>query len=501
MKLVKKGKVKEPSMKEWLAKIEQVIEKGPYQPTWASLSRWRVPQWFQEKKFGIFIHWGVYSVPAYDNEWYSRNMYIEGMKPYEHHIKTYGPHKDFGYKDFIPMFQAKQFNPNEWAQIFKESGAQYVFPVAEHHDGFQMYKSSISKWNAYEMGPKRDILGELKDAFEKEGLVFCTSSHRAEHCFFMSHGKKFDSDIKEPLERGDFYWPAMPEAELHDMQSKPYPSKEYLQDWLIRTCEIIDNYQPRLLYFDWWIQHEAFKPYLLKLAAYYYNRGEEWGTPVALCYKHDAMMFGSAIVEVERGGFAQVKPYAWQTDTAVARNSWCYTDSLDYKSSKEIIWQLIDVVSKNGNLLLNIGPKADGTIPEGDRNILKEIGEWLKINGEAIYNSKVWRKSEEGPTKTEEGQFMDGKPPVYTKEDFRFTVANGCIYAFAMEYPDDGEVKIESLKKSNNQDLPEFYGLIKQVFVLGYEEKPQFEVLEDGLHIRTKTVKSNYPVVFKIEVI
>ena len=214
-----------------------------------------------------------------------------------------------------------------------------------------MYKSKISKYNAFEMGPKRDLMGELKNEFEKEGLQFCASSHRAEHWFFMSHGKKFDSDIKEPLKRGDFYWPSMPDPDLDDLFGQPYPTEEYLQDWLIRTCEIIDGYQPNILYFDWWIQHESFKPYLRKLAAYYYNRGLEWGQKVAICYKHDALMFGTGIIEIERGKFADAKPFYWQTDISVANNSWCYTDSLEYKTSKEIINSLIDVVSKNGNIL------------------------------------------------------------------------------------------------------------------------------------------------------
>lgn len=485
-------------MKAYLDAIEEVIKKGPYKPTWESLSKWRVPEWFQEKKFGIFIHWGVYSVPAHANEWYSRNMYQQDQPEFQYHRDTYGSQKDFGYKDFIPLFTAEHFKPEEWAKLFHEAGAQYVFPVAEHHDGFQMYKSQISKWNAYKMGPKRDILGELKQAFEKQGLTFCTSSHRAEHWFFMSGGKQFESDIKEPLKRGDFYWPSMPDVNFEDLQSQPYPSTEYLDDWLIRTCEIIDNYQPAILYFDWWIQHEAFKPYLLKLAAYYYNCANEWGMKVAICYKHDALMFGTGIVEVERGAFSEAKPYAWQTDTAVARNSWCYTDSLEYKSSKEIIWQLIDVVSKNGNLLLNIGPKADGTIPEGDKQILQDIGRWMKDNSEAIYGAKVWRKSKEGPTKDEEGQFMDSKATSYTREDFRFTVANGALYVSAMEYPEDGEILVKALAESKNQNKPDFHGLIENVTVLGFDEKPGYQVSEDGLHIHTKTVKSNFPVVFKI---
>ncbi len=486
-------------MQKYLESIENVIEQGPYSPDWSSIGNWQVPDWFTKAKFGIFIHWGLYSVPANSNEWYSRNMYIEGMPAFEHHVKTFGEQKDFGYKDFIPMFTAEKFNPDEWAALFKEAGAEYAFPVAEHHDGFQMYKSEISHWNAYEMGPKRDILGELKTAFEKQNMVFCTSSHRGEHWFFMGHGKEFDSDIKDPMERGDFYWPAMSEPDNQDLFSEPYPTEEFLNDWLIRTCEVIDNYKPALLYFDWWIQHEAFKPYLKKLTAYYYNRGIEWGKKVAICYKHDAMMFGTGIVEIERGAFADVKAYPWQTDTAVARNSWCYTDTLEYKSSNEVIATLIDVVSKNGNLLLNVGPMADGTIPEGDKKILEDLGVWMKVNGEAIKGSKVWRKAKEGPTEDVEGQFGDGKEKTYTREDYRFTVNNGAIYAFSMNYPEDGRIVITSLKKSANQNVPEFHGIIDKVSVLGFDEKIDFEITDEGLEFTTKEVSSDFPVVIKIE--
>ena len=486
-------------IKEYLAKIDSVIENGKYKDTWESLSQYRVPDWYKDSKFGIFIHWGVYSVPAFGSEWYSRNMYIQGSWEYNHHIETYGAHKDFGYKDFIPMFKAEKFSADEWCDLFKQAGAQYIVPVAEHHDGFQMYKSEVSHWNAYEMGPHKDIVGELSESARRHGIINGASSHRVEHWFFMGHGREFESDITDDEKYGDFYYPAMPEPNHHDLFSKPTPTKEYLEDWLVRCCEIVDRFQPKIIYFDWWIQHSAVKPYLKKFAAYYYNRAEEWGGGV-INYKHDAFMFGCAVVDIERGQFADAKPFIWQTDTAVAKNSWCYTENNDYKSPREIICDLVDIVSKNGRLLLNIGPKADGTIPDEDRHILLEIGKWLSVNGEAIYGSAVWRYAAEGPTKVEEGQFADGNDKNYTSRDIRFTVNNGCLYATVLSYPENGEVCIESLREADASRLPLFHGIIKDVDVLGFSEKPEFKRDEKGLHIKTNTVKSEYPVVFKIKV-
>ena len=486
-------------IKEYLAKIDSVIENGKYKDTWESLSQYRVPDWYKDSKFGIFIHWGVYSVPAFGSEWYSRNMYIQGSWEYNHHIETYGAHKDFGYKDFIPMFKAEKFSADEWCDLFKQAGAQYIVPVAEHHDGFQMYKSEVSKWNAYDMGPHKDIVGELSESACRHGIVNGASSHRVEHWFFMGHGKDFESDITDDEKYGDFYYPAMPEPNHQDLFSKPTPTKEFLNDWLVRCCEIVDRFQPKIVYFDWWIQHSAVKPYLKKFAAYYYNRAEEWGGGV-INYKHDAFMFGCAVVDIERGQFADAKPFIWQTDTAVAKNSWCYTENNDYKSPREIICDLVDIVSKNGRLLLNIGPKADGTIPDEDRHILLEIGKWLSVNGEAIYGSAVWRYAAEGPTKVEEGQFADGNDKNYTSRDIRFTVNNGCLYATVLSYPENGEVCIESLREADASRLPLFHGIIKDVDVLGLSEKPEFKRDEKGLHIKTNTVKSEYPVVFKIKV-
>ena len=483
---------------EYIKVIDEVIEKGPYSADWDSLSEHEVPEWYRRAKFGIFIHWGVYSVPAFGNEWYSRNMYIKDSSEYKHHIETYGAHKDFGYKDFIPMFKAEKFDASQWAELFKQAGAKYVIPVAEHHDGFQMYKSDISHWNAYEMGPRRDTLGELSAECNKRGIRNGASSHRIEHWFFMGHGKEFDSDIKEPMQRGDFYWPSMPEPDHQDLYSEPAPTKEYLDDWLVRCCELADEYRPKIIYFDWWIQHSSAKEYLKKFAAYYYNRALEWGEEVAINYKHDAFMFGSAVVDIERGVFSDIKPYFWQTDTSVALNSWCYTENNRYREASSIICDLVDIVSKNGCLLLNIGPKADGTIPEEDADILREIGAWLKVNGEAIYDTKVWRTYGEGPTEIIEGQFSDGTKKNFTAHDIRYTVKGSKLYATVLRESADGTYDLTLLGAKDASKKANFHGIIKNIEMLGCDEKVTWTRDEEALHIKAGVVGTNKPIVFRI---
>lgn len=409
---------------------------GPFAPTWESLRAHRTPDWYVDAKFGVFIHWGVYSVPAFGNEWYARNMYLEGSDEHAHHLQTYGPHARFGYKDFVPMFRAERFDPDAWIALFRRAGAKYVVPVAEHHDGFAMYDTALSRWNAAKMGPCRDVIGELADAARRQGMVFGVSSHRAEHWWFQHGGMRFDSDVRDPANL-DLYGPAQP-VEL-------VPQADFLDDWYARTCELVDRYRPQLVWFDWWIEEPVFAPYLQRFAARYYNRGHAWNRGVAINYKHHAFPDGTAVFDLERGQTRDIRPDFWQTDTSVARNSWSYTVGNDYKDPLDILGDLADVVSKNGALLLNVGPKADGTIPDEDRAILETIGDWLSVNGEAIYATRPWKVFGEGPTEVAEGQFTDTQRGAFTPHDIRFTTRGETLYAISLGPSGTGEVAIRSL--------------------------------------------------------
>ena len=457
-----------------------------YEPTWESLKRFEVPTWYQDAKFGIFIHWGVYSVPAFGNEWYPRNMYIPGSPTYNHHLETWGPHTEFGYKDFVPMFKAKEFDAARWADLFKRAGAKYVVPVAEHHDGFAMYDSDLSRWTAAKMGPKRDIVGELAAAVRKEGMVLGVSSHRAEHWWFMNGGMEFDSDVQDP-QYADLYGPAQPGPRHEDRVAwknkdwQPRPNAKFLEDWLARTCELVDKYQPQVVWFDWWIEQIVFEPYLQRFAAYYYNRGLEWGKGVAINHKYDAYPQGTTVFDIERGQLSGIRPEFWQTDTSVSKNSWSYVVNQDYKTIPSLIHDLIDIVSKNGALLLNIGPKPDGTIAEPEQEMLLEIGRWLAVNGEAIYGTRPWTTYGEGPTEVFEGAFQDTKRQGFTAQDVRFTTKGSALYAIVLGWPESGEAAITSL--GENSDA------IRQVELLGSEQPLHWSRDPEGLKVRLPAEK------------
>jgi alpha-L-fucosidase len=466
---------------------------GPYQPSWESIKQYKIPAWYQDAKFGIFIHWGVYSVPAFDSEWYPRNMYMEGTDAFKHHVETYGPQSQFGYKDFIPLFKAEKFDPEAWAELFRKAGAKYVIPVAEHHDGFPMYDCSFTDWSASKMGPKRDVVGELAAAVRKEGLHFGASSHRAEHWFFYEGGRNFHSDVNDARYLG-LYSPAMPRR-MPGANRDDQPDKAYMDNWLARSAEIVDKYQPEIVWFDWWIEEPAWRPYLQKFAAYYYNRGAEWNRGVAINYKYGSFPDGTAVLDIERGQLDTSRALFWQTDTSISIKSWGYIQDDTFRSPESLIDELVDIVSKNGALLLNVGPKPDGTIPEPAQEILLDMGRWLGVNGEAIYGTRPWKVYGEGPTHVVGGSFKDTATAGYTSQDIRFTTKGGVLYAISLAWPQDGKLTIKSLAKGSQYGDRE----IRNIQLLGSDSKIRWTRDANGLSIELLSQKTGeYAYVFKI---
>ncbi len=395
--------------------------KQRYEATWESLKSYEAPAWYEDAKFGIFIHWGPYAVPGYDSEWYPSNMYKKGGDAYKHHKKEWGDHKQFGYKDFIPLFRAEKFDADAWAELFEKAGAKYVVPVACHHDGFAMYDSSLTKWNSVNMGPRRDVVGELARACRKRGMKFGASTHYAMNWDYYVHAEEFDT--VDPAAAG-LYNDAHPTGQP--------PSKNFLERWYARTVEIVDKYQPDILWFDFGFFRPAFEPYRRKIAAYYYNNGLEWGKGVVLNYKDNIYPFGTAVLDLERTRLEGIYPMVWQTDTSASLESWGYLKKDKFKSVDSLIDDLVDIVSKNGVLLLNIGPRADGTIPARVKIRLRAIGKWLKVNGEAVYGTRPWLTYGEGRQRIAETNFGSGERADYGPEDIRFTSKADVLYAICL---------------------------------------------------------------------
>ncbi len=485
--------------KDYLAKIDEVNKQGKYKPDWQSLSEYPVPKWYKEAKFGIFIHWGIYSVPAFFSEWYCRMMYWKGNPTHWHHLRKYG--KAFNYRDFIPMFKAEKFNADEWARFIKASGAKFAMPVGEHHDGFKMYNSDLSEWNSVHMGPKRDILGELKEAFEKNGIIFSTSSHRAEHFWFLNGGAtvgyKNETQDEEYRELYGECSNVYKRNDLFTMLKQEHgiePSREWLEDWLVSSCDLIDRYQPASLFFDWWVSHRAFRPYMKKFLAYYYNRSAEWGKEVCVYYKSDAVMYNCAIFDRERGQLENISPYIWQGETSTAYNSWSYCTTNHFKKPEIIACNLLDVISKNGCFVLNLGPKADGTFCLEEKYIISEIGKWTKKNEEAIWGTQPYKVFGEGK-KQKGGSFTEHFS--YTPNDYRFTCKTGAVYAFALKPKGKSEFRIKTL----GDTMDTFHCVIKNIFVLGSDVKVHYSQDKKSLTIKTdKKITDSMPVCFKIEV-
>ena len=492
-----------------LAKIDETIAAGPFTADWDSLAGNGVADWYRDAKLGIFIHWGVYAVPAFGNEWYPRRMYLNeidrrrNVNVFEHHLATWGPQKTFGYKDFIPMFKAEKYDPEAWAALFEETGARYVVPVGEHHDGFPLYASSHTQWDASEMGPKRDVIAALERAVRARGMKFGVSSHRAFNHGYYARDESYDTVDEEGL---GLYGEPREDLEFTSGQNLDWfpQSEAFRDDWLARTAEMAEKFKADLIWFDFGIgprqkvttwQENPFAPHLKRFMAYYYNRARAWGKTGVVNYKFEAMPENVGVLDLERARLAGMRDLYWQTDTSVGFTSWGYVTNHRYKDVRLILTEFVDIVSKNGCLLLNIGPRADGTIPEREAEMLRKIGGWLEINGEAIYGSRPWKIYGEGPTETVEGHLSEERNRPMGPEDIRFTTKGETLYATALGLA-DSEWTIESLR-ADSEHLDGH--AISKVRLLGHDADLEWSQGPDALVIRRPALGSDrYAYVFEV---
>jgi alpha-L-fucosidase len=460
----------------------QVGAGGRYLADWESLKKHNeAPHWFRDAKFGIYFHWGVYSVPAFGDEWYPRNMHMKDRPEYKHHIDTYGGPSEFGYHDFVPMFKAEKFNADEWAELFRQAGACFAGPVAEHHDGFSMWASDVNPWNAKDVGPKRDVTGELAAALRKRGMRLITTFHHAR------------SRVWYPRIKG---WPTTSDDPKLRVLYGNMPRDEFLELWKGKLLEVIDGYQPDIIWFDSKVDSVPDK-YLTEFLAHYFNKARQWHKEVVVTYKEQDLPREIGVEDLEKGRQNRITEHTWLTDDTISLGSWCYTNDLRIKSTRYVLHVLIDIVSKNGQLLLNISPKADGTIPANQQEVLLGIGEWLGKYGQAIYGTGPFVVFGEGPTRLKTGGEFAREKLQYKPEDIRFTIKGNTVYAIQLGWPGaKSETLLESFSKKHRLDSLRIRG----VRMLGSEEKIAWSLLEDGLVVTTPlSPPHEMAVVYKIE--
>ena len=473
-----------------------------YEATWESLKQHSTPQWLRDAKFGIYTHWGIYCYSATRGNatWNSHAAYnrpdSEAARDFYEKFGKLTP--EFGYKDLIPKFTAEKFNAEEWADLFAKSGAKFAGPVAEHHDGFAMWDTRYSEWNAAKMGPERDVVGELEKAIKAKNMKFVTAFHHAANWTFFPTWDK-TKDCSNP-EFSGLYGPVHQQGEM--------PSKEFLDEWYGKLTEVVDKYDPDFVWFDFALDRIR-EDYVKNFVAYYYNKADERGKDVVISYKGHDLPPSVALLDHELGQEPELTYYEWITDNSIdVQGAWGYIEGLEYKTVDRLVDNLVDRVSKNGYLLLNIGPKWDGTIPEGAKEGLLGMGEWLDVNGEAIYGTTSWVKSGEGPTSVKLSE-RDGQETghagfnesdiVYTNKDIRFTVKGNTLYAIMMDWTEE-DVMIRSLVSNNPPGYYIYPEEIAAVTMLGDGKELEWELVEgEGLRITPPDTKPcEHAFVFKI---
>lgn len=467
---------------------------------WSSLQV-VVPAWFKDAKFGLFFHWGPYSVPAYENEWYSRNMYEKGSKINRYHEATYGSVKKFGYKDFYDGLTGARFDPEEWAELVERSGAKYGGPVTEHADNFSMWNSQVNPVNCVNYGPKRDITGECAAAFRRHHLKFlATFHHQWLWGWFMS---TIDgADVYDPANE-KYYSEAQP---LETRRYAPYrlPNEKFCQTWLAKIKEVIDLYHPDVLYFDSRTNIIAEKTRLAMVQ--YYQKNCPDGI---ITYKQEDLPAGVGVYDIESGRFSEGQDFFWQTDDRIENQvTWCMVQDPKYKTAQELVAHLCDVVAKNGNLLLNVGPYADGSFHPAAKRTLYALGDWLKVNGEGIYETRPFKVAAEGPTivqdeqydvakienQIETGEMITNEHRSLTAQDFRFTRKGDSVYALSMGWPENGQWRIKSLGQKS------FSKVIQKVSLLGSKDQLNFQQTAQELVIESPEIPPcDYAYTLKIE--
>jgi alpha-L-fucosidase len=447
-----------------------------YSPDWSSLAKHtEVPEWIRDAKFGIYCHWGVYAVPAYNNEHYIQHMHNESeyskLGTHKRHVALYGPLSTFGYHDFIPMFKGEKFNADEWADLFVKGGARFAGPVAEHHDGFSMWDSDLTPFNAKDMGPKRDIVGELEKAIRKRNMKFFTSLH---HELNYTNVK-----IKPGWEAAD--------PKYARLYGSPMPRAEWQKMWMDKCIEVVNKYHPDIIYHDAWLEQvdeDKIKTYL----AHYFNEGDKRKQDVIVTYKGEDIPAEVGMLDHENSNPEKIIEKPFLCDYSIGTGfsfSWGYTEGMQIRTAQDIVHKLIEVVSKNGQLLLNLSPKADGTFPDDQKQVVSAIGRWLWTFGESIYETRPFVVY--GET-TPEGQ------RVY------YTLKGKTVYAILLDWPgDDKTVQLRQLTKNNLK------GNVRSVTLLGLKqlENIPFTVADPGLSItipKKTRVPSEIAHVFRVEV-